>query len=98
MSAIKRRDWLKRQVAKGNMEARMDFYFDPQYEQDTAERKWKPARLADGVKDMVDGFFNLMPWDFTGKSGRCWQESGGNLVLWVHSNKIITLRFKQEAA
>ena len=90
-----RRDWLRRQVQAGKMEARCDFHFDAHYEQDTASRVWMPARFSENYGDFVDGVINFKPFDFRTKSGCAYGEKDGIIHLVVHSNSSFSLRAKE---
>ena len=89
-----RRDWLYRQVQAGNMEARCDFHFDAHYEQDTAKKVWRPARLSDGYGDFIEGVMNFRAFDFRTNSGCAYGEKSGIIHLVVHSNSSYSLRRK----
>ena len=106
-----RRDWLKRQVEAGKMEARcdLDIEHDGNGSNDSYGGPWRGARLStpkyardgNGISrctdlDFIDGQMNFDAFDFRSSSGCAYADSkAGPFTLHVHSNLCYTLRFKQ---
>jgi hypothetical protein len=91
-----RRDWLKKQIAAGKMEAKLDYSIehDGSGAYDKFGGPWIPARLSSGYGDFVEGQMNFRSHDFTSKSGMAYRGPNGTISLIVHSNLAYTLRPK----
>ena len=86
------RQMLRRLVAEGRMEARVDFAYDDMGGQTSGD--WMPARLSTGYGDFVEGQVNLTADDFESVCGRAYITDDGRLRLRIHSNLIYVLRVR----
>lgn len=105
-----RRDWIMRQIDKGNIEAKCTYnYTDDFYAWEDRNRNifstdWLPVRISRpkfdssyrySDVDRIDGHINFMPHELKSRSGSAWWNEDGTITLLVHSNLCYTLRIKQ---
>ena len=91
-----RRDWLKRRIEAGLMEARCKYHYTDDYAFDNAYNfgitDWLPARIKDD--EHKTGFINFSESDFKYKSGGC-RLDGDVISFHIHSNLLYEIRFKE---
>lgn len=86
-----RRDWIKRQIEAGRMEAKCDYHYT---DGDTADNFGKTGWLPACIGNFIDGHINFQEHDFRFKSGAAWKNEDETINLSVHSNLSYTLRLK----
>jgi hypothetical protein len=96
------RGWLKKQLVKGNVEAKCDMRLTDDYAFDNAtgfgKTEWAPARYVEN-KHQGDNRYEqnatlIDDWDFKTKSGCAYQTDDGLIHLIVYSGHSYSLRIK----
>lgn len=101
------RGWLKRQVAKGLVEARCEGHYTDDYAWDAANNfgrteEFLPAEIEERrvpggpVVARKEGVLFFDPEDFSCDTGRCYAEDDGKIRFYIHSNLSYVLRIREE--
>lgn len=103
------RGWLKRQIEKGNIEARCAFHFTDDYAFDNATGFGKTDWMLSRVRypqfdpeshrcindDRKPDMINFDESDFRTKSGSAYRNDDGTITLRIHSNEVWKLRMTE---
>jgi hypothetical protein len=85
------RGWLRKQVEKGNIEAKCAYSLSDDYGFDKSinygKTDWSNAKE-----------LNFSDWDFKTKSGAAWYNTDGTITFIVHSNSSYDMRIIEKSA
>lgn len=102
MNGVIRRNWLKRQVAAGLIEAKLDFAIerDGNGSNDRFGGDWKPCYLKTEHGDIRQGQIGFDGFDFATNTGMAyWEDADHTTIAFIiHTNLSFTLRIKTEAS
>lgn len=86
---------LKKLAAAGKLLLAESYHFDDMMGEHRNKDAAIPVRIKAGYGDFIEGYCNLFESDFSGKSGRAWENADGTITLIVHSNANYTFKVKE---
>ena len=85
------RGTLKKLAQQGKLVRVSSYHFDDMTGE-TRSTGEALVRIKKDSRDWIEGQCNMVESDFTGKSGRAWENPDGTITLKVHSNLDFTFR------
>ena len=93
-----RRDWLKRQVEKGNVEVKCNYSYTDDYAGDAAanfgKTTWMPAEIVEEMRNRTPGHIAFFAENFRGRGGMAYWYDETTIRFMIHRAKSFSFRLK----